>query len=378
MRFLLMLKKEFIVISRDTHALLALFVMPLIFILIMSLATKELFNESRPAIELILVDKLDNNISKSMIEDMGKHLKVIVENNDISNEMLDKKLLSSSNSAVLVLDKNMSFKVNPSMKKEWETLVLITIESAYKSAAYENILKTIPRAPKIDKNSSKLQKEYVYKDGKQNKTPTSVQQSVPAWLVFSMFFIVIAVSNSFISERMQGTLQRIRTMNVSKTALIASKFVPYFVINQAQVVAMIAVGVYIVPMFGGDRFEYPANIGALILLSGAVSFAAISFAFLIAVLAKSTEESTTIGGVSNIIFGALGGVMVPKFVMPESLQNIASISPMSWALDGFLDIFVNGAAAIDVLPNVGVLFLFSAACFLVTIISLKYKKMESI
>lgn len=377
MRFLLMLKKEFIVISRDAHALLALFVMPLVFILIMSLATKELFSESKPAIELMVVDRLENNISKTMADEMGKSLKINKEDKDISNETLDKKLLASSNSAVLIIDKNMSLRVNPSMKKEWEAMVLITVESASKTATYENILKSIPRAPKIDKNSSKLQKEYIYKDGKQSKTPTSVQQSVPAWLVFSMFFIVIAVSNAFIAERTQGTLQRIRTMNVSKTALIASKFVPYFVINQAQVAAMIAVGMYIVPIFGGDRFECSANPVALVILSGATSFAAISFAFLVAVVAKSTEESTTIGGVSNIIFGALGGVMVPKFVMPQSLQDISSLSPMSWALDGFLDMFVNNAGVIDILPRAFMLFLFSALFFTAAIIALKYKKVES-
>lgn len=378
MRFLLMLKKEFIVISRDAHALLALFVMPLVFILIMSLATKELFSESKPAIELMVVDRLENNISKTMADEMGKSLKISKEDKDISNETLDKKLLASSNSAVLIIDKNMSLRVNPSMKKEWEAMVLITVESASKTATYENILKSIPHAPKIDKNSSKLQKEYIYKDGKQSKTPTSVQQSVPAWLVFSMFFIVIAVSNAFIAERTQGTLQRIRTMNVSKTALIASKFVPYFVINQAQVAAMIAVGMYIVPIFGGDRFECSANPAALVILSGATSFAAISFAFLVAVVAKSTEESTTIGGVSNIIFGALGGVMVPKFVMPQSLQDISSLSPMSWALDGFLDMFVNNAGVIDILPRAFMLFLFSALFFTAAIIALKYKKVESV
>ncbi len=139
MRFLLMLKKEFIVISRDAHALLALFVMPLVFILIMSLATKELFSESKPAIELMVVDRLENNISKTMADEMGKSLKINKEDKDISNETLDKKLLASSNSAVLIIDKNMSLRVNPSMKKEWEAMVLITVEYASKTATYENI-----------------------------------------------------------------------------------------------------------------------------------------------------------------------------------------------------------------------------------------------
>lgn len=65
-------------------------------------------------------------------------------------------------------------------------------------------------------------------------------------------------------------------------------------------------------------------------MSSAISVSAICFALLIANVSKTTEEATSIGGVLNIIFAALGGIMVPKFVMPEFMQNITSYSPMSW------------------------------------------------
>jgi len=46
--------------------------------------------------------------------------------------------------------------------------------------------------------------QYVYKTNRTIKFPSAVQQSVPAWLVFSMFFIVIPISNTFIAEADTG------------------------------------------------------------------------------------------------------------------------------------------------------------------------------
>ena len=44
--------------------------------------------------------------------------------------------------------------------------------------------------------------------------------------------------------------------------------------------------------------------------------------------------------------------MVPTFVMPEFMQSVAVISPMSWGLQGFLDILLRGGGVPEVLPEV--------------------------
>jgi len=102
---------------------------------------------------------------------------------------------------------------------------------------------------------------------------------------------------------------------------------------------------------------------ALWAMATAVSLAAISFALAVAALAKTTEQATTIGGVANILFGALGGVMVPKLVMPVAMQSATMLSPMAWGLNGFLDIFVRGAHLSDLLLPIGLLLGFAALGF---------------
>ncbi len=184
-----------------------------------------------------------------------------------------------------------------------------------------------------------------------NEKPTSTQQSVPSWIVFGMFFVIIPMSTIFINERKQNTLMRMSAMNISVPALFAGKIAPYIVINQIQVWLMIGVGIFLVPLFGGDALTLGDSVVGLVMISLGLSLAAIGTSVLIAVLTDTVEQATTIGGIINILLGAIGGIMVPKFYMPQSMQKLADISPMSWGLEGFLDIFLRGLGAKAVMPE---------------------------
>jgi len=89
----------------------------------------------------------------------------------------------------------------------------------------------------------------------------------------------------------------------------------------------------------------------LVAMSVAVSICALGLALLIAVSAATTEQAALLGGTGNILLAALGGIMVPKFVMPDTLQTVAQWSPMSWGLEGFLDVLLRDGSARDVAPE---------------------------
>jgi len=199
-----------------------------------------------------------------------------------------------------------------------------------------------------------IETRYVSKGKLKFKIPTSVQQSVPAWLVFSMFFVVIPLSNTFIAEKNYGTLMRLQSMNISTGFLLAGKLLPFFIVNLIQVVLMILVGVFLVPLLGGDALTMGDSYSGLLLITTAVSFCSISFALLVASvlhICRFLKWATTIGGVFNIILGALGGIMIPKFVMPDFMQTLSVLSPMSWGLEGFLDIFLRNGNVLDVMKE---------------------------
>jgi ABC-2 type transport system permease protein len=136
---------------------------------------------------------------------------------------------------------------------------------------------------------------------------------------------------------------------------------------------MIAVGMFIVPLFGADALALEGSITALILVSLALSLSAIGLSMLIAVTVGSVEQATTIGGIINILLGAIGGVMVPKFVMPDFMQTFSNVSPMSWGLEGFLDVLLRREGVEAVLPEVTALALFGMVLLVIAALIFKLK-----
>ena len=185
-----------------------------------------------------------------------------------------------------------------------------------------------------------------------------------------MFFIIIPMSTIYINERKQNTLARLNSMNISIFSMMFSKSIPYLIINQIQVLIMLGVGMFIVPFFDTPALEINGSLLALGGISIALSIAAIGVSSLIAVSASSSEQATTIGGILNILLGAVGGVMVPKFIMPESMQKIAELSPMSWGLDGFLEIFLNSADIMMIVDKILLLISFGAIALILSMIIL--------
>jgi hypothetical protein len=190
-----------------------------------------------------------------------------------------------------------------------------------------------------------------------------VQQNVPAWLVFAMFFVVIPISSILITERQQGTLQRLASMGLPFRLVLLGKLLPFFVVNQIQAGLMVGVGMFGVPLFGGEALVMPQGVGLLNwwLVAAAVSLAAVACALLVASVARTTQQATIVGGVSNILMGAIGGIMVPKFMMPAAMQTLAEFSPMAWGLDGFHTVMLRHGSFADLLPSLLPLLAFAAA-----------------
>jgi len=61
--------------------------------------------------------------------------------------------------------------------------------------------------------------------------------------------------------------------------------------------------------------------------------------------------------------------------MPESMQKLADISPMSWGLDGFLEIFLKGGDIFSVLNESLALLCFGGVALIVSMIIL-HKRIE--
>lgn len=368
--------------SRDVHGLLVLFAMPAAFILIMSMALRDTFKLS--VAEKVRWQYWDEDRSEASVTFL-KHLPApdagvaVHERSD-----LDRALASDKIQMGLVIGKGFASALSETENQP--AIVTVWVEPGTPPALIGAFRAEVARALSLERitavvDSMEASPEEVAsikklsddalldlkfrRDREGMSDLTSVQQSVPAWLVFAMFFVVIPLSTIFIAEKQQGTLARLRSLQVSTATLLAGKVVPFYLVNLVQTALMLLVGRYVVPRLGGDALSLDVDWLALWAVASAVSLAAISFALVVSAVARTTEQATTVGGVANILFGALGGVMVPKLVMPVAMQTVTILSPMAWGLNGFIDVFVRGAHPGGLLVPIGSLLGFAAFCLVI-------------
>lgn len=191
---------------------------------------------------------------------------------------------------------------------------------------------------------------------------TAVQQSVPAWLVFGMFFVVIPIAGVLIQERNEGTLARLATFKVTPVEVLAGKMIAFIALNWVQLGFMLLVGRWVVPLLGGDPLNLDIPLRWFVPVVAATSAAAVSLALLIAARTHQFEHASALGGGVNVILGAIAGVMVPRMLMPPGLQAISERSPMGWALDAMQSVFLGDPSASFILPRIGWMLAFSALC----------------
>ncbi len=197
--------------------------------------------------------------------------------------------------------------------------------------------------------------------------PNATQQNVPAYSLLAIFLLVVPLSTTFIKERDQGSLLRLESMPVSSGVVVGGKVLPYLAINLLQMALCFAVGIFLLPLLGGEALRFGHSLSGIVVLSMAASLAAIGFGLLVALFARTTEQATAFGATAILLLAALGGIMVPKMLMPATLQMIAAYSPLGWALDGFLELFVRDAGLSDLLPHIGRLLAFAAMCFAIAL-----------
>jgi ABC-2 type transport system permease protein len=86
---------------------------------------------------------------------------------------------------------------------------------------------------------------------------------------------------------------------------------------------------------------------------------------MVAALAKTDAQ---IGGLTSLLtltMSAMGGCLMPTYIMPGFLQTLSRFTPHNWAMQGFQDVLVRGYGLAGILPEAGALLGFAAVFFLI-------------
>lgn len=188
--------------------------------------------------------------------------------------------------------------------------------------------------------------------------PNSVQHNVPGWTLFAMFFIVIPLAGSMISERDSGTLQRLFSMPASGPVLLIGRGMVYLIVCVLQFLLMVAIGKWGMPILGFSALQTGSHYSALAMVVLSAALAAIGFGLFVGSWAKTYQQASSFGAIAVLIAAALGGIWVPVFIMPHMMQTMSALSPLNWGLQAFHEVFLRDGDLAAVSPQIVKLMLF--------------------
>lgn len=352
--------KELLLLSRDWHALGALFIMPGLFLVIMAFAMSAINQDELPAVNLSVDIPNPSSASEFFLAALQEQLpqSQLQAQADISTSQIT---LSADFAEQLHESPHqgpqLSFSANSDNLSRQRIRSAVTIALAQTRLwdfliDSELINDNAPLAEQLQQvqlqTQSELEEYQILSSGAIGSRANASQLSVPAWLIFGMFFIVLPMSNSLQLEFQSGVLVRLRALPLAQSTLLLSKLIPYGLINMLQFILLFSLGFFALPLLGLPALSIHGNELAYLTLAICITSACCCFGLLIAAIARNTEQALLLSAGSNLILAAIGGIMVPKNMMPISMQHVAELSPMSWALDAFLTLLVGQGELKDI------------------------------
>ncbi|WP_232233868.1 ABC transporter permease [Bacillus sp. J33] len=192
------------------------------------------------------------------------------------------------------------------------------------------------------------------------------------FLLTGMIALSIAQGGMFgmvdlVEMRRKGLIKRLRMTPASMGLFGLSDMVMRLLFSIVQIVLLSLIGVL---FFGASLYINPISL-IIVFLIGALSFNALGYFF--SAFSKTTEAYMGVANIVSFVMMFLSGVFFPVETMPEWLQPISNILPLTYFADGLRAsmVYETSAANAALWAGIGILVIWGAITFILG--SLLYK-----
>lgn len=329
-------KKEARLIINDLHSLAVLLLMPIVFMVIMTMASSQSQKNIQANLILSVIGQ-ENSVHSNVLIALLIAQGFTIDKNNPDNRLtvepgVDKQILMRQGNSQLRLDISdglapqtrllMTEKVKASLSQLKLYLYMLDTGDLSQDLSLDEQVNQVVESSDVS---------YVLKKPLAKALHNPALNSIPAWWVFGIYFIVLPISLTFINERNNGTLVRLKTYPISMARYFYNKACAYVIVSLIQGCLLAIIGCIAIPYFLNLPLLPLYGLLLSIFTFITVSFTAIAFALLLASMVSSYEQAIVVGGGVNIILAALSGFMVPLEIMPDNLAALANGSPMYWS-----------------------------------------------
>ena len=180
---------------------------------------------------------------------------------------------------------------------------------------------------------------------------------VPSILALSVMQLGIFAAVPLVADREKGILKRLSATPLRRWQLVGSNTLMRLLIAMVQTVIIVGVG----SAFFGVQISGSLLLAAVFVALGAVSFLALGY-----VLASFTRTEEAANGITQVVqfpMMFLSGVFFPIEAMPQFLQSIARLIPLTYLADALRQVMVGGTAFAPLWVCAAVLLGWLVVCF---------------
>lgn len=193
------------------------------------------------------------------------------------------------------------------------------------------------------------------------------------FLLTGMIALSIAQGGMFgmvdlVDMRRKGLIKRLRMTPANMGIFGLSDMVMRLLFSIVQIILLSLIGVLV---FGANLYINPITL-IIVFLIGALSFNALGYFF--SSFSKTTEAYMGVANICSFLMMFLSGVFFPIETMPEWIQPISSILPLTYFAEGLREsmVYETGIATAALWAGIGVMVIWGAVTFLLG--SLLYKR----
>ena len=186
--------------------------------------------------------------------------------------------------------------------------------------------------------------------------------SVPGFTVLFVFLAAVGTAVSLFEERTTGTFRRLLISPVGKVQIVFGKLLPNMATALLQIFIIFGVSMALLPLLGFQGISMTRP-GVLLVISVLVALCSSALGLLIASIARTEGQISSMGAVILWAMGAVSGAFVPQFFLGGFLGSVGKIVPHYWATAAYQGVLVRGQGLSGITQELGMLIGFTALFF---------------
>jgi ABC-2 type transport system permease protein len=167
--------------------------------------------------------------------------------------------------------------------------------------------------------------------------------------VMFLLFSATGAAGALLEEEENQTLERLLASRLTMTHVLLGKWLSITLMGFVQISVMFA---WAQVAFGIDVAK---KLGGFVMMTAATAAAAAALALALAAACRSRAQLNAISVVLVLSMSALGGSMVPRYLMSESMQQMGRVTFNAWAIDGYTKLFWRDLPAAELWPELSVM-----------------------